>query len=78
MPVPLTDKDDGLGAPNVIAASAKVMSAYDYIVVGGGSSGAALAARLLEHSAFKVLVLEAGPNYRVVLGIKWRRNSVGY
>lgn len=33
---------------------------FDYVVVGAGASGAALAARLTEHTASTVLLLEAG------------------
>jgi choline dehydrogenase-like flavoprotein len=45
----------------------KPMGPYDYAVVRGGSSGAALA-RLSEHSALKVLLLElTGTQHGVIM-----------
>ncbi|UNK45655.1 GMC family oxidoreductase [Arthrobacter sulfonylureivorans] len=40
------------------------MAKWNFIVVGGGSAGALVAARLTEDPACEVLLIEAGPDYR--------------
>src|SRR4051812_12789128 len=53
-----------IGCTRWTARMGRQRGMYDYVIVGAGSSGAALAARLSESPHVGVCLIEAGPDYR--------------
>ena len=53
------------------------MSNYDYVIVGAGSSGSALAGRLAADNKIKILLLEAGPKDHTPL-LSYRSDMANY
>ena len=53
-------------ADNTLASYPRFEETFDYVIVGAGSAGCVLAARLTEDPAVTVKVLEAGGSYNSV------------
>ncbi|SJX63486.1 related to versicolorin b synthase [Sporisorium reilianum f. sp. reilianum] len=56
--------DDDQPRRRLLSPSVPILDTYDYVIVGGGTSGMTLAGRLSENRNVTVAVLEAGIDYR--------------
>src|SRR5258708_180063 len=56
---------------DALSARATLPKFADTVVIGGGTSGAAIAGLLAEHSQDSVLLLEAGPDYGSFAAGRW-------
>lgn len=57
-----TNGVNGHGSTNIVSADEFVQQEYDYLILGGGAAGLAVAARLSENPDVTVGVIEAGKN----------------
>lgn len=56
-----TERPTSYGRPNADAT-------YDYVIVGGGTAGLTIAARLTQNTSLSVAVVEAGGYYEETVG----------